>query len=219
VLLIRDFEIAPQEVTQQEYEAVMGTNPSRFRGADLPVENVSWYDAVSYCNQLSVDQGLTPAYRIEGEVVTWQREADGYRLPTEAEWEAACRSGTTTPFASGGLAEEACGLDPSLDAMGWYCGNAGPSTHPVGTRQANAGDLYDMHGNVWEWCWDWYVAERSDRASVDPEGPPGGSQRAIRGGSWYHFARECRSASRAPYWPGSKDDIVGFRVVRTIAEP
>ncbi|MCA9729676.1 MAG: SUMF1/EgtB/PvdO family nonheme iron enzyme, partial [Candidatus Eisenbacteria bacterium] len=216
VLMIREFVIAPHEVTQSEYEAVMGTNPSRFSGADRPVERVSWFDAVEYCNARSVVEGLTPAYVIEGGAVTWIEAADGYRLPTEAEWELSCRAGTTTPFSSGDLTEEACGIDPALDAVGWYCGNAGATTHPVMSKQANSGDLYDMHGNVWEWCWDWYVADLGTAAVVDPGGPPGGAQRAIRGGSWYYFARDCRSASRAPYWPGSKDDIVGFRVARTI---
>jgi len=219
VLMVREFEIGSREVTQSEYESLMGTNPSRNVGPNLPVERVSWFDAVQYCNELSLNESLTPAYVIQGETVTWNREADGYRLPTEAEWEVSCRAGTTTPFANGDLTEEACGSDPVLDAIGWYCGNAAATTHPVGSKQANGQNLYDMHGNVSEWCWDWYVQDLGSGAVVDPEGPPGGSQRAIRGGSWYHFARDCRSASRAPYWPGSKDDIVGFRVARTIPQP
>ncbi|MCA9758312.1 MAG: SUMF1/EgtB/PvdO family nonheme iron enzyme [Candidatus Eisenbacteria bacterium] len=219
VLMVREFEIASREVTQAEYEAVMGTNPSRYQGANLPVERVSWFDAVEYCNALSISQGLTPAYDVQGDVVTWDEDADGWRLPTEAEWEVSCRAGTTTPFANGDLTEEACGIDPVLTEIGWYCGNAEATTHPAGSKRANGEGLFDMHGNVWEWCWDWFVSDLGSGAAVDPQGPAGGSQRAIRGGSWYHFARECRSASRAPYWPGSKDDIVGFRVARTIFQP
>jgi formylglycine-generating enzyme required for sulfatase activity len=149
-------------------------------------------------------------------VVTWDKEADGYRLPTEAEWEAHCRAGTQTAFVSGDLTEEACGVDPALDAVGWYCGNAGASTHEIRGKAPNAWGLYDMHGNVREWCWDWYAEDLGSAATVDPSGPPGGSQRVIRGGSWFYFARECRSAARAPYWPNSKDNFIGFRVVRTI---
>jgi formylglycine-generating enzyme required for sulfatase activity len=209
-------EISDHEVTQAEYEAVMGTNPSRFQGPDLPVERVSWYDAIRYCNARSEAESLVPAYTIEGETVTWNQEADGYRLPTEAEWEWACRAGSGTAFSGGDLTEEACGFDPVLDALGWYCGNAAATTHEVKTKQPNAFGLYDLHGNVWEWCWDWYRADLGTAVAVDPLGPPGGAQRVIRGGSWYYFARDCRSASRTPYWPGSGDDIVGFRVARTV---
>jgi formylglycine-generating enzyme required for sulfatase activity len=216
VVLTRDFWISDHEVTQSEYTALMGTNPSRFLGPDLPVERVTWFEAVEYCNARSLDEGLTAAYTVDGTTVTWNQGADGYRLPTEAEWETACRGGTITAFAGGPLTEEACGVDPVLDALGWYCGNAGTTTHGVRTKQANARGLHDLHGNVWEWCWDWYVADLGTGVAVDPTGPGGGSQRVIRGGSWYYFARDCRSASRSPYWPGSGDDIVGFRVARRI---
>jgi formylglycine-generating enzyme required for sulfatase activity len=205
--------IADHEVTQAEYEAVMQSNPSHFRGADLPVENVTWLDAVTYCNLRSTRESYTPAYIIAGNSVTWNPAADGYRLPTEAEWEWACRAGSGTALAGGALHEETCGIDPVLDTMGWYCGNAGISTHPVKTKQPNARGLYDMHGNVWEWCWDWYSPEGPSPSQLT--GPASGSQRVIRGGSWYYFARDCRSAARAPYWPNSKDDIVGFRVALT----
>jgi formylglycine-generating enzyme required for sulfatase activity len=214
VVLTKDYLIEDHEVTQDEYEAVMHTNPSRHVGAVRPVENVTWFDAITYCNARSALATLTPAYAINGETVVWDRGADGYRLLTEAEWERSCRAGSTTAFATGPITSETCEIDPVLDAVGWYCGNAGPGTHAVMTRLPNAWNLYDMHGNVWEYCWDWY-AIASDPISGDG-GPATGMQRVIRGGSWYYYARECRSASRAPYWPNSKDDIVGFRVARTI---
>jgi formylglycine-generating enzyme required for sulfatase activity len=216
VVLTRDFWMSDHEVTQSEYSALMGTNPSQFSGLDLPVENVSWYDAVVYCNARSIDEGFGEAYVINGDEVTWNQSANGYRLPTEAEWELSCRGGTTTAFCGGDITEQACGLDPVLDVFGWYCGNAGPSTHPVKSKQANDWSLYDLHGNVWEWCWDWYRSDLGTGVAVDPQGSGGGSQRVIRGGSWYYFARDCRSASRSMYWPNSRDDIVGFRVARTL---
>lgn len=217
VVLVEEVEFSLHEVTQAQYDSVMGTgaNPSRFRGPDLPVENVTWLDAIAYLNARSAREGLTPAYAVAGDQVTWNRDAGGWRLPTEAEWEAYCRAGTTTAFAAGEITEEACGVDPVLDASGWYCGNAGASTHAVMGKAANAWGLRDMPGNVWEWCWDWYAADLGPAVAADPAGPTSGSQRVIRGGSWYYFARDCRSASRAPYWPNSKDDVVGFRAVRT----
>ena len=221
VVLAWDVTIADHEVTQAEYEAVLGAsrNISHFRGPNRPIENVSWNDAIDYCNARSILEGLTPAYAIQGGTVTWNVEANGYRLPTEAEWERACRAASTTAFTNGPITVLACvdsaqsQPDPSLDTVGWYCGNAGVSTHDVMTKQPNADGLYDMHGNVWEWCWNWYAAAPP---VGDPIGPANGTHRVIRGGSWYYLARECRSASRAPYPPTSKDDVVGFRVVRTV---
>lgn len=212
------------EVTQAQFGDMMGFNPSRFRGDDLPVEGVTWYDAIEYCNRRSVEEGMTPAYdlrfpqysgdHIVSAQVTWNRGADGWRLPTESEWEFACRAGSGTAFANGAITEMLCGIDPVLSEIGWYCGNSGSSTREVMTAAtANAAGLYDMHGNVWEWCWDWYGAYPVT-GTLDPEGPSTGSQKVIRGGSWFYFARDCRSASRGQYWPNSRDDIVGFRVVR-----
>lgn len=220
VVMTRRVEFSDHEVTQAEYQSVMGANPSRFVGNSRPVENVTWYDAIAYCNALSVREGKTPAYTVDGLSVAWNRDADGWRLPTEAEWERACRAGTATPFSSGGIRETACkdslGFpDPSLDAVGWYCGNSPTSTQDVKEKQPNTAGLYDMHGNVWEWCWDWY-GNLSAEVALDPEGPEAGIQRVRRGGSWYHYARVCRSASRDAYFPNSKDDVLGFRVVRTV---
>jgi formylglycine-generating enzyme required for sulfatase activity len=220
VVLTGSIEVSDHEVTQAEYQALMGTNPSRFVGTQRPVENVTWYDAIAYCNARSQQEGKTPAYTINGLSVAWNHEADGWRLPTEAEWERACRAEATTAFANGPLVEVSCvdtlGLpDPSLNAIGWYCGNSGNATHEVKSKVANVGGLYDMHGNVWEWCWDWY-GELGSQVVVDPEGPPTGAQRVRRGGSWYNWAQYCRSASRDAFYPTSKDDVLGFRVVRTI---
>ncbi len=216
VVLIPEVEFADHEVTQAEYETQMGVNPSRVVGANLPVHDVTWFDAILYLNARSTADGLTPAYTVDGENVTWNQAANGWRLPTDAEWEAACRAGTETAFAGGALTEEACGLDPVLDGLGWYCGNAGAGPHPVKSKAPNAQDLYDMHGNVWEWCWDRYTGDLGTAVQVDPTGPTAGGQRVIRGGSWYYYARDCRSAARAPYWPNSGDDIVGFRAVKTL---
>lgn len=214
VVFSRAFHLEDHEVTQAEYEAVMGTNPSLHVGADLPVENVTWYDAIRYCNARSIQEGLSPAYGIDGESVTWTRDANGYRLPTEAEWEYACRGGTTTAFSSGAITRETCDLDPALDAVGWYCGNAGTEgPHPVKQKQAGPTGLYDLHGNVAEWCWDYYGPLDAGLAG-DPAGPETGMQRVTRGGHWYYFARDCRSAARGAYWPESGDDLVGFRVAR-----
>jgi formylglycine-generating enzyme required for sulfatase activity len=211
---------SPHEVTQAEWEAMAMANNSHFRGATLPVETVTWFEAVEYCNRLSTSAGLTPAYVIAGESVSWNKDADGWRLPTEAEWEWLCRAGSATAFAGGDITVTLClggsqQPDPVLDGLGWYCGNAGNVTHDVQGKNPNAGGLYDMHGNVWEWCWDWYGALAGGPV-LDPEGPPVGFQRVIRGGSWYYYASDCRSARRGSYYPTSADDVVGLRVVRTV---
>ncbi len=219
VVFTRNVQFSDHEVTQAEYQDLIGGNPSRHPGPEHPVENVTWSDAIAYCNARSTRDGFVAAYTISGENVTWNPEANGWRLPTEAEWERACRSGSSTALANGDLTWPGCtdtlGLpDVMLDSVGWYCGNAGAGPHDVKTKAPNAAGLHDMHGNVWEWCWDWY-GDLGSGIAGDPAGPEAGLRRVVRGGSWYYLARNCRSAARAAYWPTSKDDVIGFRVVRT----
>ena len=211
------FSISTYLVTQEQYEAVMGYNPSKFKGYNLPVEMVSWYDAVEFCNELSMLAKLEPVYtisdierddnyRITGAKVTANRNADGYRLPTEAEWEYACRAGATSAYNTG---------DKISDYTGWYNGNSEGMTHEVGKKPANAWGLYDMPGNVNEWCWDWY-ASYSGKEQVDPWGPDSGNSRVMRGGSWANDKDFLRSACRDHGSPsGFGGGQVGFRVVRS----
>ncbi len=207
---------ATTEVTQAQWEAVMpaGSNPSTHPGADLPVHGVTWRQALEYCNARSVAEGLTPAYDLAGEAVTWNRAADGWRLPTEAEWEYIGRGGSETAVPGGELVEMNCRLDPALDAVGWYCGNGPVAPQPVSQKAANGGGLFDVCGNVREWCWDWYALHDATPA-LDPEGPPDGARRLSRGGSWFGAAQDCRSAARGALPPDSADDTVGLRPVRT----
>jgi formylglycine-generating enzyme required for sulfatase activity/serine/threonine protein kinase len=187
VTITRPFYMGIHEVTQEQYEAMMGNNPSNFKGAKNPVEQVSHDDAVAFCRKLSQPTGKT------------------VRLPTEAEWEYACRAGTTSRFSFGDS-------DSSLSDHAWYSGNSGRQTHSVGGRKPNAWGLYDMHGNVWEWCSDWY-GEYPSGNSIDPKGPNNGSIRVLRGGSWGHDPQDCRSAGRSRGAPGGAVNDDGFRVV------
>ncbi len=188
VRLSRSFFIGQYEVTQWQYDQVMEAKPSARRNPDAPVENVSWHDAIEFCRRLS------------------DRDGRRYRLPTEAEWEYVCRAGSTTAYATG--AELAAG---STAVPGGLPG-AGPSK--VGTYEANAWDVYDMHGNVWEWCQDgWDTEYYDDSPDLDPGGPDNGSLRMIRGGSWRDGATAARSASRRKLHSNSRRDDVGFRVV------
>jgi formylglycine-generating enzyme required for sulfatase activity len=201
---VSSFYMGKYEVTQIEYAALMGKYPSASEGDNLPVEQVTWYDAVNYCNARSQKEGLTPAYTVSGNNVTWNRNANGYRLPTEAEWEYACRAGTTTPYSSGS----------SVDSVGWYTNNSGRKTHPVGTKEANAWGLYDMHGNVWEWCWDWY-GDYIREVQTDPLGASLGSDRVLRGGGWRTTdGQYVRSAYRGRCSPSDSDSDQGFRLLR-----
>jgi formylglycine-generating enzyme required for sulfatase activity len=231
VKITRPLYVAVYQVTQGEYEKVMGVNPSAFtekqmessafkpplseyevkyretyvkkvEGKDTsrhPVETVTWEKAMEFCHKLSAMPAERAARRV-------------YRLPTEAEWEYACRVGTTTRWS--------CGDDEAgLADVGWYNKNAGGKTHPVGEKKPNGWGLYDMHGNVWEWCMDWYGGDfyRQSRP-VDPVGPPGGSNRVLRGGSWRSAAGDCRSANRLRHQPGYRDDYLGLRVLLVPAE-
>ncbi|MFJ8596501.1 formylglycine-generating enzyme family protein [Streptomyces sp. NPDC093598] len=191
-------EVAPLRmsaypVTQAWYAEVTGEHPSTARGDRLPVEGVSWWDAVGFCNALSRRAGLTPAYELRpgSGTADWDTTADGYRLPTEAEWEHACRAGTTGPRYG------------SLDDIAWYRGNSGDRIHPVGRKQPNAWGLLDMLGNTWDWCWDFY----------DPE--VYGTYRVLRGGGWSDEHWSCRASVRRRSHPTFRIDDVGFRVVRS----
>ncbi len=185
------FEMMTTEVTQAMWQEVMGSNPSRFTGnTNHPVEQVSWNDIQEFITRLN------------------QRDpGKGYRLPTEAEWEYACRAGTTTRFYSGNS-------DSDLSGAGWYSGNSNSTTHPVGQKSANAWGLYDMHGNVWEWCSEWYGENYySSSPQSNPQGPSSGQYRVLRGGSWYGNTRGCRAAARLGNRPFNRNNSNGFRVV------
>jgi parallel beta-helix repeat protein len=210
---VSGFYLGKYVVTQAEYQAVIGTNPSEFKGDNLPVENVSWYDAVNYCNALSRKEGLTPAYTVSGANVTWNRSANGYRLPTEAEWEYAAKGGAL----SKGYTYS--GSNTVGDA-GWHSGNSGSRTHEAGTKAANELGLYDMSGNVWEWCWDWYDAYGTS-AQVNPAGAVSGVRRVARGGAWNYIGEELRSANRdySSFPSSTKVSYWGFRVVRPLSAP
>jgi formylglycine-generating enzyme required for sulfatase activity len=212
---VSSFSMSRYEATQKEWREVMGSNPSYFKGDDLPVECVSWYDVIEYCNRRSQREGLTPAYTRNGDTVTWNRSANGYRLPTEAEWEYVCRAGTAAPFSTGNNITTA---QANYDGNYPYNGNAEgvyrDRTWTVGSGAANAWGLYDMHGNVFEWCWDWWGAYPAED-QADPDGPASGRYRAIRGGSWYHVGRIVRSAYRNRYDPADRNGDLGFRLARS----
>ena len=199
VTISKDYYLGVHEVTQAQYEKVIGKNPSHFQGAivgnenaDLPVENVSWHDAVEFCKKLSE----LPEEKKAGRV---------YRLPTEAQWEYACRAGSKTAYSF----DDEEGL---LPVYGWFIRNSSQRTHTVGLLEPNAWGLYDMHGNVWEWCSDWHE-EYPKGAVSDPSGPREGSGRVSRGGGWGLVAAFCRSTSRNWYDPSFRDNRDnGFRV-------
>ncbi|MDR1985344.1 MAG: formylglycine-generating enzyme family protein [Treponema sp.] len=212
---VGSFYMGKYEVTQQEYDAMMGGNPSRFKGDRLPVEQVSWFDAVAYCNVRSQKEGLTPAYSINGEKVTWNPHADGYRLPTEAEWEYAARGGTTTPFSTGNdITTSQANYNGNYPYNQNTPGIYREKTTPVGSFAPNPWGLYDMHGNVNEWCWDWY-GPYSTESQDNPWGASTGSSRVNRGGSWSSYAKYLRSAIRNYNMPSYRYGNRGFRLVRS----
>ena len=185
------FYMGVYEVTQGQYENVMGKNPSRFKGSQLPVESVNWHDTVSFCKHLS-------------ELPEEKAAGRAYRLPTEAEWEYACRATSTTSYCFGGTAE-------SHGEFAWFGENSERKTHPVSEKKANRWGLYDMHGNVFEWCQDW-GADYLTGAATDPQGPSGGSRRVGRGGSWNDVAASCRAAYRYSNDPTFRSINFGFRL-------
>jgi formylglycine-generating enzyme required for sulfatase activity len=204
VTISRGFWLGKYEVTQGEYLSLMNTNPSNFAGdTNRPVERVTWDDATNYCGQLT--QRERTAGRIPTNCV--------YRLPTEAEWEYACRAWTSTRFSYGD--------DPgytNLTNYAWYLGNSGGTTHPVGQKLPNPWGLYDMHGNVYEWCQDWFDTYPGGVA-VDPQGPASGWSRVIRGGYWLYDARDCRSAGRMNSPPDLWLIPIGVRVLLAPGQP
>lgn len=212
VTLTNDFYIGRYEITQAQYELVMGNNPASGYGggSDYPVYYVSWYDAASFCNRLSERIGYQKVYNESN----WEfnMNAKGFRLPTEAEWEYACRAGTSTRFSHGDVLEcddwycTSCSIH---DQYMWWCGNSGYQSHEAGLKLPNPWGLYDMHGNVGEWCQDWHGNYPSGN-QVNPIGIVNGSFRVLRGGRWDLDAWACRSAFRARSWPGNPN---GFRVV------
>ncbi len=220
VTISRPFWITTTEVTQQQWQQLMGYNPSWFQGDNRPVEQVSWYEVIDFCNRLSLRAGLTPCYRFSGDTILCDFSANGYRLPTEAEWEYACRAGTTGDFANGSLDNPylQCEDIPLVDSIAWYCGNADFQTHPVGQKAPNPWGLYDMHGNVAEWVWDVADATYYQRSpDTDPTGPLSLKDlpRTIRGGSWsdpIHYLRASARFFKLP--PFRKTFNVGFRLVR-----
>jgi formylglycine-generating enzyme required for sulfatase activity len=192
VTLTKAFYMGIHEVTQAQYEKVMGTNPSHFQGANRPVEQISWNDAQAFCQKLSAQENRS------------------YRLPTEAEWEYACRAGSSAAYYWG---------KRFYTRYAWSRQNSEDTTHDVGMRLPNAWRLFDMSGNVWEWCQDrkgQYDPSAPDE--TDPEGPPKGIARVLRGGSWYGVAENCRSASRDKNAPNNRHNSFGFRVVLDVNE-
>jgi formylglycine-generating enzyme required for sulfatase activity len=191
VLLTRPFHLGFYPVTQREYERVIGRNPSHFKGDRHPVEQVSWEDAMAYIEGLN-------SIREERSL------GRSYRLPTESEWEYACRAGSASAYCFG---EE----ESRLGDYAWYGSNSGYGTHPVGEKKPNAWGLHDMHGNVWEWCSDWYSYYRQGTVS-DPTGPMNGTGRVSRGGCWSSGAASCRSTFRYWHVPSSRIIGLGFRL-------
>jgi len=208
---VSSFYLSKYEVTQGLWKEVMGDNPSDTGygiGNSSPVNNVSWYDAVRFCNKLSERDGLDPAYRISGTDVRCDWSKNGYRLPTEAEWEYAARGGNKSRgYTYAG--------SNSIGDVAWYHTNSGGNTHPVGRKRANELGLYDMSGNVWEWCWDWY-GEYGIDSQRDPRGASSGQRRVNRGGSW-RSASSCRTAYRN-YDDPSLRYCLGFRLARSAVQ-
>ncbi len=221
---ISAFQMSETEITEKQWQDVMGWNDCYYKlGDNYPVEGVSWFDCVSFCNELSQAGGFTKCYTMtniryhyQGTHIFWADvscdfDANGYRLPTEAEWEYACRAGTTTRFYTGDS-------DSDLDRAGWYRGNSGSQKQEVGQKQVNAFGLYDMHGNLWEWCWDWYSSgyygTRPDPDS-NPTGASSGTFRVARGGGWLNSDQGCRSPNRLDLVNGWCVDL-GLRLVRSV---
>jgi formylglycine-generating enzyme required for sulfatase activity len=230
VTLTTSFEISTTEVTQGQFEQELGHNPSTFVecGADCPVDRVSWHDAAAYCNRLSRSQGLRPCYACAGNAENPVCDPEtgyegrkiyacaGYRLPTEAEWEYACRAGTSTAYYSG-LSSSCDGWDANASAIGWYSANSGTVLHLVGQKQPNAWGVHDLSGSVWEWVHDGFVVDLTAAEAIDPATASASLGRGLRGGSVETPAQLLRSGSRYNYGPPeSRLRFQGFRCVRSV---
>lgn len=206
VILSESFYMQNTEVTQGQWEDVMGANPSYFDtcGPDCPVETVSWDDVQGFIDTLNSIEGRFPC-----NIAPYC-----YTLPTESQWEYAARGGTVTAFYNGSITntDDCSSLDPNLNEIGWYCGNSGSTTHPVAQKNPNNWGLYDMSGNVYEWCSDWYGIYPSGPVT-DPTGPASGSVRVVRGGRWGYAAKRARSASRDNSLQDVRTYVIGFRLV------
>ncbi|MFC1692611.1 SUMF1/EgtB/PvdO family nonheme iron enzyme [Candidatus Latescibacterota bacterium] len=204
---VAGFKMSTTEVTQAQYNAIMGTNPSFHKlDENCPVENVTWKDALTFCNKLSEKIELEPCYDLSSGTCDFSK--NGFRLPTEAEWEYACRGNSGSDYSTGNG-------ESALSRAGWYAGNSGEKSHAVGQKTSNAFGLYDMHGNVWEWCNDWYSKKSYELDTTEnPTGVESGSERVIRGGGWLDWPKDCRSAKRRNYKPDKNYSDIGFRIVR-----
>ncbi len=215
-VVVSPFYMDKYLVTQEQYQRICGENPSRWKHNENPVEQICWSAAAKFCNQRSRLEGLETCYDPE----TWQCnfEANGYRLPTEAEWEYACRAGTQTDYFFGNDAS-------NLPLYAWYKKNSGRHPHPVGKKRPNPWGLYDMCGNVWQWCNDFYKVDYyQESPRENPRGPQKGQNKVVRGGAWKFSAKSCRSGYRYYENPGRADicfgyDIYGFRCVKNSERP
>lgn len=222
VTISRPYLVSTYEVRNMEWNMIMPRSPSWSQLDSLPVENITWFEAVDFCNRLSLRSGLVPAYFIKGDTVQCFFSASGYRLPTEAEWEYFARAGTTAEFYSGnpGSLFSVCldsdTLEPVIDLIGWYCMNAESRSHISGQKKPNAFGLYDMIGNVGEWCWDWLDGNYyRNSPSVDPAGPARGDLRVVRGGDFTVGILDSRvSSRRLSAHPATHTYSIGLRVVR-----
>jgi serine/threonine protein kinase/formylglycine-generating enzyme required for sulfatase activity len=201
------FQMTDTEVTQSQYQAVMGNNPSFFKSSgNNPVERVSWFDAIAFCNKLSERAKLEPCYTLSTGACDFSKS--GFRLPTEAEWEYACRAETGGDYSTGNSPAD-------LARAGWYADNSGERPHPVGQKAPNAWRLFDLHGNVWEYTNDWYAKDYYAKSPKDnPTGPSSGGDKVLRGGSWIDNATGCKASTRRSYEPKKSYSDIGFRVVR-----